>query len=180
MTRFNRIIQPAALSALLLCFSLSSSANEIQDANKFFKRGQPAQALVKVDTILATQPSYATAHENLGDLYAKMASQAYDRALQLDRSKSSTATKLATIKDMHTPVAKVTVTKIQLASVSTPPAPVTASPVRAAATVPAATASTPAITNADLRLATSSSTPGRHKSVWSIPANPGSRSACQT
>ena len=48
MTRFNRIIQPAVLSALLLSFSLSSSANEIQDANKFFKRGQPAQALVKV------------------------------------------------------------------------------------------------------------------------------------
>lgn len=209
MTRFKRINQLAALSALLLCFNLSSTADEIQDANKLFKRGQPAQALVKVDAILAAQPkdaqarflkslilseqgqtddavriltaltedypelpepynnlavlyagqgqyekakialekalrthpSYATAHENLGDIYAKMASQAYDRALQLDRSKGSPATKLSTIKDMQTPVAKVAVTKTQLASVS---APVAANPVSPAATVPAAPPATPA------------------------------------
>ena len=30
---------------------------------------------------IRTHPSYATAHENLGDIYAKMASQAYDKAL---------------------------------------------------------------------------------------------------
>ena len=217
MTRFNHIKQLAALSALLLCFSLTSVADEIHDANKLFKRGQPAQALVKVDAILATQPrdaqarflkslilseqgltdeavriltaltedypelpepynnlavlyagqgqfekaktalekalrthpSYATAHANLGDIYAKMASQAYDRALQLDRSKSSPATKLATLKDMHTPAAKTTVTKTQLASVTIPPviapvpptpAPVAATPVNAATSVPVATA----------------------------------------
>lgn len=217
MTRFKRINQLAALSALLLCFSLSLAADEIQDANKLFKRGQAAQALVKVDAILATQPrdaqarflkslilseqgqteeavrmltaltedypelpepynnlavlyagqgqyekakialekalrthpSYATAHENLGDIYAKMASQAYDRALQLDRSKSSPATKLATIKDMHAPVAKATVTKTQLASVSAPPATVSASPASPAAAVPAATAATSPVTSAE-------------------------------
>lgn len=61
MIRFKRFTQLAALSALLLCFSLSPAADEIQDANKLFKRGQAAQALVKVDTILATQPKDAQA-----------------------------------------------------------------------------------------------------------------------
>ncbi len=31
-----------------------------------------------------THPSYATAHENIGDIYGRMASRAYHRALQLD------------------------------------------------------------------------------------------------
>jgi ketosteroid isomerase-like protein len=40
------------------------------------------------------------AHENLGDVYAKMASEAYDKALQLDRSNAAAQTKLAMIKDL--------------------------------------------------------------------------------
>ena len=48
----------------------------------------------------STHPSYATAHENLGDIYAKMASQAYDRALQLDNSNTATQTKLAMIQEL--------------------------------------------------------------------------------
>ena len=61
MIRFKRFNQRAALCALLLCFSLSAAADDIQDANKLFKRGQHAQALVKVDAILATQPKDAQA-----------------------------------------------------------------------------------------------------------------------
>jgi len=44
---------------------------------------------------IRTHPSYAIAHENLGDVYAKMASEAYDKALQLDRSNTAAQTKLA-------------------------------------------------------------------------------------
>jgi len=158
----------ASLSALLLCFSLAASADEVQDASKLFKQGQQSQALAKVDAYLAgkpkdpqarflkglilteqaktneaikvftsltddypelpepynnlavlyagqgqyekakvalemairTHPSYATAHENLGDIYAKMASEAYDRALQFDKTNTSTQTKLEMIKDL--------------------------------------------------------------------------------
>ncbi|HQS57263.1 MAG: hypothetical protein B7Y56_00150 [Gallionellales bacterium 35-53-114] len=61
MIRFKRFTQLAALSALLLSFSPSSAADDIQDANKLFKRGQAAQALVKVDTILTSQPKDAQA-----------------------------------------------------------------------------------------------------------------------
>jgi tetratricopeptide (TPR) repeat protein len=55
-----------------------------------------------LEMAIRTHPSYATAHENLGDLYAKMASMAYDKALQLDNSNTSAQTKLALIKDLMT------------------------------------------------------------------------------
>ena len=49
---------------------------------------------------IRTQPSYATAHENLGDIYALMAAQAYDRALQIDASNAGAQTKQALIRDL--------------------------------------------------------------------------------
>ena len=58
------------------------------------------KAKQSLEMAIRTHPSYATAHENLGDIYAKMASQAYDRALQLDRSNTATQTKLAMIQDL--------------------------------------------------------------------------------
>jgi tetratricopeptide (TPR) repeat protein len=63
-------------------------------------QGQYEKAKVALEMAIRTHPSYATAHENLGDIYAKMASQAYDRALQLDKSNTSTQTKLEMIKDL--------------------------------------------------------------------------------
>ena len=65
-------------------------------------QGQYDKAKVALEMAIRTHPSYATAHENLGDIYAKMASQAYDRALQLDKSNTATQTKLALIKDLFT------------------------------------------------------------------------------
>lgn len=56
-----------------------------------------------LEMAIRTHPSYATAHENLGDIYAKMASQAYDKALQLDSSNTSALTKLALIKELFSP-----------------------------------------------------------------------------
>ena len=53
-----------------------------------------------LEMAIRTHPSYATAHENLGDLYARMASQAYDKALQIDNSNKTAQTKLALIKEM--------------------------------------------------------------------------------
>ena len=63
-------------------------------------QGQYDKAKLALEMAIRTHPSYATAHENLGDIYAKMASQAYDRALQLDRSNTVTQTKLAMIQDL--------------------------------------------------------------------------------
>ncbi|GAB4120919.1 MAG: hypothetical protein Fur0026_12370 [Sideroxydans sp.] len=63
-------------------------------------QGQYEKARVALEMAIRTHPSYATAHENLGDIYAKMASQAYDRALQLDKSNAGTQTKLALIREL--------------------------------------------------------------------------------
>jgi ketosteroid isomerase-like protein len=45
--------------------------------------GQYDKARVVLEKALRTNPSYQTAYENLGDIYGKMASQAYDKALAL-------------------------------------------------------------------------------------------------
>ena len=63
-------------------------------------QGKYEDAKNALEMAIRTHPSYATAHENLGDIYAKMASIAYDKALQLDTSNSTAQTKLALIKDM--------------------------------------------------------------------------------
>ena len=87
-------------------------------------QGQYDKARTALEMAIRTHPSYATAHENLGDIYAKMASQAYDRALQLDRSNASTQTKLALIKDLF-----VSSKGGKSTAVTTPPAPVATAPI---------------------------------------------------
>jgi tetratricopeptide (TPR) repeat protein len=62
--------------------------------------GHYDKALAALETAIRTHPSYAIAHENLGDVYAQLASQAYDKALQLDKKNSAAQTKLALIKDL--------------------------------------------------------------------------------
>jgi Flp pilus assembly protein TadD len=61
MNMIKRFNKNAALCALLLCFSLTSAADEIQDANKLFKQGQHVQALEKVDAFLTSKPKDAQA-----------------------------------------------------------------------------------------------------------------------
>lgn len=66
----------------------------------YASQGQYDKARKALEMAIHTHPSYAIAHENLGDVYAKMASEAYDKALQLDRANAAAQTKLAMIKDL--------------------------------------------------------------------------------
>ncbi len=68
----------------------------------YASQDQYEKAKGALERAIRTHPSYATAHENLGDIYAKMASQAYDKALQLDKGNAAAQTKLALIKDLLT------------------------------------------------------------------------------
>ena len=61
------------------------------------------KARTALEMAIRTNPSYATAHENLGDVYAKLASQAYNKALQLDNSNTAVAPKLALIRELFSP-----------------------------------------------------------------------------
>jgi Flp pilus assembly protein TadD/ketosteroid isomerase-like protein len=58
------------------------------------------KARLALEMAIRTNPSYATAHENLGDVYARLASQAYNKALQLDGSNAAVPPKLALIKEL--------------------------------------------------------------------------------
>src|SRR3990170_8251128 len=68
----------------------------------YASQGQYDKARAALQMAIRTHPSYATAHENLGDIYAKMASQAYGKALQLDKGNAAAQTKLNLIKDLFT------------------------------------------------------------------------------
>jgi tetratricopeptide (TPR) repeat protein len=58
------------------------------------------KARAALEMAIRTNPSYATAHENLGDVYAKLASQAYSKALQLDGGNAGVQPKLALIRTL--------------------------------------------------------------------------------
>lgn len=58
------------------------------------------KARAALEMAIRTNPSYATAHENLGDIYAKLASQAYNKALQLDSNNQAVVPKLALIREI--------------------------------------------------------------------------------
>jgi tetratricopeptide (TPR) repeat protein len=55
-----------------------------------------------LEMAIRTHPSYATAHENLGDVYARLAKQAYDKALQIDSGNVAAQSKLALIRQLMT------------------------------------------------------------------------------
>jgi tetratricopeptide (TPR) repeat protein len=69
----------------------------------YASQGNYDKAKSALELAIHTHPSYATAHENLGDIYAQLASRAYDRALQLDKSNATAQLKLSMVKDLFTP-----------------------------------------------------------------------------
>jgi tetratricopeptide (TPR) repeat protein len=69
----------------------------------YASQGNYDKAKSALELAIHTHPSYATAHENLGDIYAQLASRAYDRALQLDKTNSTAQTKLALVKELFKP-----------------------------------------------------------------------------
>ena len=91
------------------------------------------KARTALEMAIRTNPSYATAHENLGDVYARLASQAYNKALQLDGANAAVPPKLATIREVFKPNLS---NPKPGATPAAPPAPVVATPA-AVTSVPA-------------------------------------------
>ncbi|ATU68571.1 DUF4440 domain-containing protein [Piscinibacter gummiphilus] len=69
----------------------------------YSKQGQYEQARRSLEAAIRTNPSYATAYENLGDVYAKLASQAYSKALQIDGNNAKVPPKLSMIRNLFSP-----------------------------------------------------------------------------
>lgn len=63
--------------------------------------GQYDKARAALDMAMRTNPTYATALENLGDVYAKLASQAYDKALQIDPGANVPQPKLTLLRSLN-------------------------------------------------------------------------------
>jgi tetratricopeptide (TPR) repeat protein len=91
-------------------------------------QGQYEKARVALEQSIRTHPSYATAYENLGDLYAKLASQAYGKALQLDASNTGAQNKLSLVRELVRDPGKPPAVVAQKAPESARPVPVPALP----------------------------------------------------
>jgi tetratricopeptide (TPR) repeat protein len=66
----------------------------------YASQGHYDRARAALEQSIRTHPSYATAYENLGDVYAKLASQAYDKALQIDSSNTAAKNKLSLTREL--------------------------------------------------------------------------------
>jgi tetratricopeptide (TPR) repeat protein len=69
----------------------------------FADQNQIDKARAAFEAALRTHSSYATAHENLGDLYAKLSSAAYSKALQIEGSAAAVTPKLALVRQLSGP-----------------------------------------------------------------------------
>ncbi|WP_312567124.1 tetratricopeptide repeat protein [Comamonas sp.] len=96
-------------------------------------KGEERKAAQVLEQAIRTNPSYATAHENLGDLYARMASDAYAKALQLDGNRKAIQPKLSLIKQIFpaaaTAATAATTTAAAPVAVTAAPAPAPSKPV---------------------------------------------------
>ncbi len=125
-------------------------------------QGQYDKARIALEKALRTHPSYATAHDNLADVYARLAGQAYSKALQLEgTAPPSAGMRLALIRELAlAPAGSVTrphTAAPVLAAAPAAPAPIVAptpapskpavaAPVAAPAPAPATPTTLPAVT----------------------------------
>ncbi|CDS50024.1 TPR repeat precursor [Polaromonas sp. CG9_12] len=71
--------------------------------------GQFNKARESLEMAIRLNPRYATAHENLGDIHARLASQSYSRALQLNAANAALPPKLALVNQLLMPAAKAAI-----------------------------------------------------------------------
>ena len=105
--------------------------------------GQFDKARAALEMAIRTNPSYSTAHENLGDIYANLASQAYSKALQLGGSTSTLQPKLTLIRELFAPGSKgINPAAAKPVAAATPTA---AAPAAAVVAAPAVKPAAPAV-----------------------------------
>ena len=94
-------------------------------------QGDYDKARAALVAAIRTNPQYATAYQNLGDVYAQLASQAYSKALQLDKSDTTVPPKLVLLRELianpgqaaATPAPAPATRPIQVAAATPAPAP---------------------------------------------------------
>ena len=69
----------------------------------YAQKGNWDGARIALETALTTAPDWGVAHENLGDVYVRLAAIHYDRAATLDRDNKAAAAKLVQARDLLAP-----------------------------------------------------------------------------
>lgn len=69
-------------------------------------QGQLDKARAALEMAVRANPGYAVAHENLGDVYARLAAQAYARALELDGANAPAQAKLTLMRQLPSPASR--------------------------------------------------------------------------
>lgn len=122
-------------------------------------RGEDRKAAQVLEQAIRTNPSYATAHQNLGDVYARIANEAYAKALQLDNAQKAEKPKLTLISRIATPAVTIAAATAPVPTpVPAPAAPITTTPSPAE---PAATAALPAAPAPEPKPAATATTPAK-------------------
>ncbi|MCB1989519.1 MAG: tetratricopeptide repeat protein [Burkholderiaceae bacterium] len=135
----------------------------------YANQNQLDKSRAALEMAIRTNPSYATAHENLGDIYAKLASQAYSKALQLDGSNAnSVRPKLALIRNLFTAETRGSARPVA-ATPPPPPAP--------AAVVAATRATTPVVAPASSATPAPAATPPAPEAAAPAAAPPPAKPA---
>ncbi len=68
----------------------------------YAQKGEYALARDELERAVQTAPDYAVAHENLGDVYARLAQVEYERTVALDKRSRTAAAKLKLIRETST------------------------------------------------------------------------------
>lgn len=69
----------------------------------YASQNQYDKARTALEMAVRINPTYATAYENLGDVYAKLASQSYSKSLQLNATNTQASQKVALLKTVLAP-----------------------------------------------------------------------------
>ena len=63
---------------------------------------------------MKARPDYPVAHENLGDIYTRLAGAEYERALALDKTNKSAQAKLTLVRELYAVAPSTTAPKVIL------------------------------------------------------------------
>lgn len=72
----------------------------------YASNGQLNKARSALEMAVRNNPNYAVAHENLGDIYARLAHDAYSKSLKLNDNNRPLKLKLSTLTEMLQPAAR--------------------------------------------------------------------------
>lgn len=89
----------------------------------FAQQGRYEDAKAALQQALAASPDYAIAHENLGDVYTRLAGGEYDKALALDKANKSAEAKLALVRELFAVPPSTTAPKLPVPVPKPPPKP---------------------------------------------------------